>query len=148
MEPTFSGQHILEGNHTLFSCWPDASVRHWLPSEKWSVLHTHRKGRNTQLHLEPRYKCWRECARSHPSVSKETQIAVYVSNVSVLKEIPLRGLCNSICMSVFVTMHGESLFWKVKSSSWPDGPLHKTRGRIFSGGITWPADKFTYQKES
>lgn len=39
---------------------------------------------------------------------------------------------------VFITICGESLFWKVKSSSCPDGPLHRTSGRIFSGGITWP----------
>lgn len=38
-----------------------------------------------------------------------------------------------------VTMEGESLFWKVKSSSWPEGPLQRTMGRMFSGGITWPA---------
>lgn len=41
---------------------------------------------------------------------------------------------------VSVTMRGEPLFWKVKSSSWPDGPLHKMRGRMFPGGITWPTE--------
>lgn len=40
------------------------------------------------------------------------------------------------------------LVWKEKSSSLPEGPLHRTIGSIFSAGMTWPHENVTIRDAS
>lgn len=130
----------FEGNFLVFnhlevdqpsSLQPGVLRRHRPPSVPWCVSGSHKTGRSRRRRREPRCRCWRRCDQFHPSGRRRMK-----RRTPLLAEVA-SGNCR--CTRASVTMQGESLFWKVKSSSCPDGPRHRTRGRMFSGGITWPA---------